>query len=365
MNWTTQQSDALSEIKEWLTRKGKENQVFRLFGYAGTGKTTLTKEIASMVDGSICYAAFTGKAASVMRRKGCAGATTIHSLIYILEKSDFGEPIFVLNRDSEVRHSRLVVIDECSMMDEEIGLDLLSFGTKILAIGDPAQLPPVKGAGFFTSQRPDALLTEVHRQAAENPIIALSMQIRNGDRLSLGEYGETRIISRADVNAEIVLGSDQVIVGLNRSRELYNARIRSLMGRVASTPCKEDKLICLKNDRTIGVFNGTMWEVEAVTEKRNRFDMAVKSLDEDSKVFKKIEVLGNFFDGSASELHWKEKSKTQEFTFGYAITCHKSQGSQWNNVTVFDESGAFRDDAGRWLYTAVTRAAEKLTLVIQ
>lgn len=361
MVWTNQQERALRDIREWLSRR--DQQVFRLFGYAGTGKTTLTKEIASMVHGSICYGAFTGKAASVMRKKGCSGASTIHSMIYILERQEEGDPIFILNGDSEVKHVRLVVIDECSMVDETIGQDLLSFGTKILVIGDPAQLPPVKGAGFFTAHEPDFLLTEVHRQAADNPIIALSMKIRNGDSMKLGTLGESKIISRKDISQGMALQSEQIIVGLNKTRQDYNNRMRKLLNREVSIPCEGDKLICLRNDRKEGIFNGTMWSARDVIEHRDSFDILIESLDE-AVPEKSVTVLSAFFEGRESELTWQEKIRTHEFTFGYAITCHKSQGSQWNDVTVFDESSYFRDNARRWLYTAVTRSAEKLTLVL-
>jgi exodeoxyribonuclease-5 len=365
MQWTSQQETALSKVKEWLNDENAP-QVFRLFGYAGTGKTTLAKEMSEMAGGKICYAAFTGKAASVLRKKGCARASTIHALIYILDKLKHGEPEFILNSDSDVKHSKLVVIDECSMVDEFIGKDLLSYGTKILVIGDPAQLPPVKGTGFFTDHKPDYLLTEVHRQALENPIIGLSMKIRAGERLALGEYGEARIISRKDVNPEIVLASEQVIVGLNRTREQYNARIRTLLGRMSDAPVQGDKLICLRNDREKGVFNGTMWEALDIEDADwcDGVEIGIKSLDEPNIPAKKVTVLNGFFNGKIDKSNWKARRGTQEFTFGYAITCHKSQGSQWNNVTVFDESGSFPDSSKRWLYTAVTRAAEKLTLVL-
>jgi exodeoxyribonuclease V len=200
MTWSDQQEQALKSVKDWMS--DNDSQVFRLFGYAGTGKTTLAKEIASLAKGNVMFGAFTGKASLVMRRKGCKGASTIHSMIYTLEDESFGQPKFVLNGDSDVKDAKLVVIDECSMIDEALAKDLLSFGTKILVLGDPAQLPPVKGAGFFTEAQPDFMLTEVHRQAKENPIIALSMRIREGEPLDVGTYGASRVIQRKDITAD-------------------------------------------------------------------------------------------------------------------------------------------------------------------
>ena len=170
--------------------------MFRLFGYAGTGKTTLARHVAEAVDGRGRLRRLHRQGrASVLRSKGCHDASTIHSLIYRSRESDEGGPHFVLNRQSPASKADLIVIDECSMVDEELGRDLLSFGKPVLVLGDPAQLPPVKGGGFFTDAEPDVMLTEVHRQARDNPIIRLSMTVREGGRLPLGRHGESRVIS--------------------------------------------------------------------------------------------------------------------------------------------------------------------------
>src|SRR5512136_2716568 len=122
------------------------------------------------------------------------------------------------------------------MVDEELGRDLLSFGKKVLVLGDPAQLPPGKGGGFFTEAAPDVMLTVVHRQAADNPIIRLSMAIREGGTLTPGAYGETRIVSRDGLDPTLVTGADQVLVGLNRTRRAYNGRLRELRGFSGTFP---------------------------------------------------------------------------------------------------------------------------------
>jgi exodeoxyribonuclease-5 len=130
--------------------------VFRLFGYAGTGKTTLARHIADGVDGEVKFAAFTGKAALVMRNKGCDNASTIHSLIYRARESGVEQPSFELWDDAPASKAKLIVIDECSMVDAELGRDLMSFDCPLLVLGDPAQLPPIQGGGFFTDSEPDA-----------------------------------------------------------------------------------------------------------------------------------------------------------------------------------------------------------------
>ena len=147
MKWSPEQDRALGAVAAWL--RAGDRQVFRLFGYAGTGKTTLARHVAEGVTGATVFAAFTGKAAHVLRSKGCVGAGTIHSLIYRMRGEDEDGPTFVLNDDSMAGKAGLIVIDECSMVDAEIGRDLLSFGTPVLVLGDPAQLPPIAGGGFF------------------------------------------------------------------------------------------------------------------------------------------------------------------------------------------------------------------------
>ena len=139
-----------------------------------------------------------------MRAKGCQDARTIHSMIYRARDTDTEEPSFVLNEESPAAKASLIIIDECSMVDADLGRDLLSFGKPVLVLGDPAQLPPVKGGGFFTEAEPDVMLTEVHRQAADNPIIRLSMTVREGGRLAAGLYGDSRVIHRDAIDAEQV-----------------------------------------------------------------------------------------------------------------------------------------------------------------
>jgi len=364
MDWSNQQDAAIMAVQKWLHHG--DQQVFRLFGYAGTGKTTLAKELANDVRGEVLFGAFTGKAALVLRRKGCEGASTIHSMIYSLDEENEGwQPKFVLNPDSDVRHAGLVIIDECSMVDAELARDLLSFGTKVLVLGDPAQLPPVKGAGFFTDHEPDLMLTEVHRQARDNPIIAMSMIVREGGRLDIGSYGSSRVISRSDIDSDSILAADQVLVGLNRTRQSYNRRIRTLLGRDGDLPVSGDKLVCLKNDRAAKLLNGSLWNVKK-PKKTTSDVVSLEILPDDEQDEPKptfVKVRREFFEGAEDQLHFEEKKGTQEFTYGYALTCHKSQGSQWNDIVVFDEAAAFRDDARRWRYTAITRAAERVTVV--
>jgi exodeoxyribonuclease-5 len=114
-----------------------------------------------------------------------------------------------------------------------------------------------------------------------------------------------------------------------------------------------------------------MWQVAEVkrSTKKDREKghtrLSVKA-DEEGSTLRNIDVKvrDEFWTGDEAHLSWEDKKGTDEFTYGYAITCHKSQGSQWENVLVFDEAASFREDAWRWRYTAITRAATKLTVVV-
>lgn len=368
MSWSNQQSAAIKTVRDWATGRGG-SQVMRLFGFAGTGKTTIAKELAGGIDGTV-FCAPTGKASLVLRRKGCAGAQTIHSLIYkALEDEVTGEVTFKLNPDSAAAGARLIIVDESSMVDDAVASDLLSYGTKVLALGDPAQLPPVNGEGYFTRVQPDIMLTEVHRQAADNPIIAMSMTVRTGGELEVGDYGTSRVVHRGHIDRdsmrEMALGADQLLCGLNKTRQAFNDRIRQIQGRPHQAPVAGDKLICLRNNREKGLLNGGMWTALDVSSRSSSYLMRVRS-DDDPDITSPLDVTtpALFFSGREKEMDWKARKRADEFTFGYAVTVHKSQGSQWDNVLVFDESRVFREDSARHLYTAITRAAERITVVV-
>lgn len=362
MQLAPQQDEAAIAVNKWLNEKGGK-QFFYLAGYAGTGKTTIARKLAEDA-GEVVFGAFTGKASLVLQSKGCRGAMTIHSMIYKLDDPDSAVPLFVINRDSPVRDADLVIIDEVSMVGEDLAVDLLSFGKKVLVLGDPAQLPPVGGAGYFTAGEPDFMLTEVHRQAADNPIIKMSMEVRQGRKLSVGSYGESRVMLRDNLRTEEVLDADQVLVGLNLTRRKYNQRVRSLKGFKGEFMPGE-RVVCLKNNREKGLLNGGIWNVDEIRfQDADQTSMVVSPLDSGmNKTPVEVFTHHAWLRGEEKNLDWREQRNYDPFDYGYCLSVHKAQGSQWDDVLVFNESGSFREDANRWLYTAITRAAEKVTIV--
>ena len=369
--WSPQQEAAIEAVREWLADEDGD-QLFRIFGYAGTGKTTLAKAMAEGMKGEVRYACYTGKAALVLRKKGCREATTIHSLIYRAEGEESGSPQFVLNPDSPLASADLAVIDEVSMVGADVAADLLSFDKRILVLGDPAQLPPVNGEGFFINADPDVMLTEVHRQAAENPIIRMSMDVRQGRPLHVGRYGDSRVVRRSEVPKDTmrdtIMAADQVLCGTNKTRQAFNARMREIYGRqgvkAQHHPVPGDRLVCLRNNHKKRLLNGGLWEVCAVTVGKKGIDIEIKSIDDPGAPKVSTTVPEEFFLGTEKDLTWEQLKGKDQFTYGYALTAHKAQGSAFDNVVVFDESRVFREDAGKWLYTAITRAAERVTVVV-
>ena len=376
MKFSPQQEAALNAVSDWLA-SSPPKPVFRLFGYAGTGKTTLARHFADGMDGDVQFAAFTGKAAQVLRSKGAKNARTIHSLIYRprgeeeTEDEETGKtsvaPSFSLNRQSAVSRAELIVVDECSMVDEELGKDLLSFGTPVLVLGDPGQLPPISGGGFFTEAEPDFLLTEIHRQARDNPIIRLAMDVREGNAIMHGDYGEgVRVIGKRDVETDKVQVADQVLVGTNRTRRRYNARLRELREFDGALPRAGDKMVCLRNDPNKGLLNGSLWTVTSASGQASKPFVNLLVAPEEGDADRgqaKIKLLKQAFEEPGADIPWATKRRYDDFDYGYALTVHKAQGSQWDDVMLFDESWAFKDTRDRWLYTAITRAAKTLTVV--
>lgn len=366
MKLSSQQNDALKAVRNWFLEfytSKRTPRWFYLAGYAGTGKTTLARHFADNADGEVVYGAYTGKAANVLRQNGCYNAKTIHSLIYKAIEHDDGTVTFEKNYESPLKDAVLVIIDECSMVNEEIGKDLLSFGKPILVLGDPGQLPPIEGFGFFTNKDPDFMLTEIHRQAKDNPIIYLATKVRNGGVLSLGKYGESEIISRSDTS--IALEMDQLLVGRNQTRTNLNSRMRKLLGFEDAIPMKNDKLICLKNDSTLQIFNGGLFTVAYKHKKPSVSNFLKYTLNRDDSDGHAVlaRIHASFFNVEVPTPDWRILKGSQEFDYAYAITVHKAQGSQWDKVIIYDESYCFRDDRNRWLYTAITRAKEKMVMV--
>lgn len=361
MNFSKQQDKAIQAVGDWFKNRTKEQQVFKLFGYAGTGKTTIAKHFTQFVDGSTRFAAFTGKASYVLMKKGCHPASTIHALIYRPEKHN-GITRFVLNRGSPaMTEASLIIIDECSMVDETMGKDLLSFGKPILVLGDPEQLPPIDGAGFFTSTAPDVMLTDIHRQAEDNPIIRMATKVRLGEKLQLGNYGDSSVVN--NISLKDAVEWDQVLAGRLITKDSVNQSMRRIKGFRSELPEVGERLMCSKNNHDIGIYNGGTFTVLEIHQNKKTPSIPTYLLKDDFGSDKVVNIHNGNFDPTDFPIPKAKKHAINKFEFGYALTCHKSQGSEWPSVILYNEAFCFRESAQKWLYTGITRAAEKIMVV--
>ena len=405
MQWSPEQERALKAIDNWI--KSKDKQTFALGGFAGVGKTTLAKHIANNHGGTVKYAAFTGKAASVLRAKGCPNATTIHRLIYlpkgragegdILELQDFIEKesnnadrdeaklatwrrelkkktedsstMFERKDDKEcdIMEADLVIIDESSMVDKRMGHDLESYGIPILYLGDPGQLPPVKGRPHLNPGDYDMVLTEIHRQAKDSPIIWLANEIRQGRGIQFGEHGDglVKVLPKSKWDIEVLVGADQVITGMNKSRYAITRKMRKFIGFDKIYPLANDKLICCRNDHDKGLLNGVACKaLREGTKKGNILFLDIQYAG--AKMAGTLCDAGFFQANYEDRSHFAKGDGVQQFDYGYCITGHKSQGSQWRHVVIADDKMRVNDSDMRkkWLYTSITRAEEELTYYV-
>ena len=409
MKLTPDQEDAVTLIEEWFFHLN--TQIFVLCGYAGTGKTFLVEYVVrrlGLIPGeSAAFVAPTGKAASVLIRNGTP-ASTIHSLIYVREEdvevNEDGEVIYenflrFVKRESIDGKIKLIVVDETSMVSDEMLKDLLSFGVKCLFCGDPAQLPPVNGTNTLLTM-PCATLRQIVRQEEGNAIVRLAERARKGEYIPYGSYGENvRVLPRSELaNAgELFSEADQVIVGTNKTRAYLNREMRISRGipPEAVLPMDGEKLICTLNNwsrrldkngdfHLVNGIIGKCYNVREGEDGLGALDFTADFLSDtsydlpfDTGIF----VQGRYYHQYGDTAcflqngalvyrrnpllrHFKVRREDTicRFEFAYAVTCHKSQGSEYDNVVVVDESGYF-DDGKEWLYTAITRAKKELTII--
>lgn len=431
---SAQQEAGIQKIRDWYGNSDDRPygaDVFRLFGYAGTGKTTLAKEIpAALGLHDVRYGTFTGKAAHVLRSKGAAPVSTIHSAVYFPTTSeqarealraardeladlvngpkldsmeemkevearmaelqaliptleaDARRLAWEWNPDSEWASADLIVLDEVSMVNAKLAADIEQYGVPILVLGDPAQLPPVDGGGYYTNAAPDHLLTEIHRSALDNPITALATRIRESTDRSLGLTPgdmEPASIGRA-------MGADQVLCWSNKRRWALIKAMRQRMGRPESEVVAGDRIMCLTNNKDVAVFNGEQFEVLDATPGTLGPTLQVRTEtgQERNLLAYQDGFMGREMQDQAKQSGAGGRGQRILATFAQAITVHKAQGSEWNDVYVVNETPAMMSMAGRregmsmagrregaaeaiaqgrrWLYTASTRARQHITI---
>lgn len=348
-------ADAEKRLAPMRAKKFRDRKLVTLGGWAGAGKTTLIAHMLRRSKAKVC--AFTGKAAFVLTTKGVP-ATTIHSLIYQCFQAcdDCGKgegsckcasPAFKL-RWSRVPDidAELVIVDEASMVDRRLLDDLESFGVPLLCVGDHGQLEPV-GDDPKLMRDPDIRLETIHRQAADSPIIRFAHHVRQGHEPE--SFGPATTVMQglpADLRPY-----DAILCGFNKTRVAVNAKVRRQLG-FAGLLVKGERVICRRNDKEHGIFNGMLATVERVDGE------TIDVVDDMGTRFKRVPFMPAQLD---AEQVMKDPPKGSTLWMrGYCITVHSSQGSEWDRVLVLEQLAKIWEPA-RWRYTAATRAAKELT----
>jgi exodeoxyribonuclease-5 len=388
---TAEQEAVVDAVLDW--RGALPRPYITIGGYAGTGKTTilgpLRSRLALEYKGTrVAFCAFTGKAASVLRTKlkrhralrkddYCG---TIHSLIYEAEADELGR-LANWHRKGEIPFD-LIIVDEASMVGENLWSDLGAFGIPIVAIGDHGQLPPIEGTLNLVAE-PELRLETIHRQAAGHPIIRLSLLARTEGAIPFGEFGQgVEKLPRGDEETDRKLdrvfatfdADTLVLCGYNRTRINLNHLIREKLGIEGEGLVPGERIICLQNNwsaRQHPVFNGMLGTVVSAEPESEggvlHWYNVLFQMDGEDRMY-----IGQI---SAHQVDQPKRVEQVEgllpleigdrFDRGYALTVHKAQGSQARRVILFEQKSRFweGDAYRRWLYTAVTRAEEELLIV--
>ena len=368
-------------------------------GYAGSGKSTLIKFIIAaldLTDEEVCYVAFTGKAATVLQKKGCPNATTAHKLLYKARQKADGTFVFIPKTKFDLEQYKVIVVDEVSMLPIQMWNKMLEHKIHIIATGDPGQLPPIdKEADNHVLDHPHIFLDEIMRQAQDSEIIRLSMWVREGKDIKNFpcENKQVQIFSESESNIGMYNWADQVLCATNNTRNSINNFMRKEKG-FGLEPAIGDKIIGLhnhweyfSNTGNSVLTNGTIGYIENYeinmrylpryisSEPIAYMHTNIKVEDEDNEFFygtpidyKALTKNEPALTPRQSYLMKKNKNITIEppfdFAYAYAITTHKAQGSEWDKVLVVEERFPFdKEEHIKWLYTAATRAKEKLVII--
>jgi UvrD-like helicase family protein/AAA domain-containing protein len=369
----------ISAVRTWLDRGARTQQVLSFGGYAGTGKTTVVALLARQCPSPVAFVAFTGKAT-------CAGCNPPPPKPRVSPCPTCGDARFT-RRTALDRDYKLIIVDEASMVSDDLLEHLKSFGVPILAVGDHGQLPPVRGQGSLMV-RPDLRLERIHRQAAGNPIIALSARVRETGAVDEGLADGARFtvvparglaklvgdrFTRARLDAlDGSILSTGLISPTNKLRCSLNSMAREALGTAGEPPARGEVVICLKN--TPPVYNGmrALLTSGSCPVPRTRKVSADLRFVEDGleesgvEMFEEQFLAERTFDQDALRALGTTYARAGDlYDFGYAMTAHKAQGSQFAEaVVVLDYLGWMQPgDRARWIYTAVTRAADRLVVV--
>lgn len=377
--------------------------VIKVAGFAGTGKTfticRLRQEIyRTYPNCTVAFVTFTGKASSVLREKLNENGGvftedfvgTIHSLIYKpITKWDRQLRTFVItgwDKKSryEVQCYDLIIIDEASMVSKDIWNDLVQYDIPVVAVGDHGQLPPI-GDKFNLLNNPDFILTKIERQALNSPIIYLSQLVRRQGYIPENTIYSPKVFKISwqsskcqELWQNMRFNKDVIsLCGFNVTRSYLNDKVRNQMGRTKKEPYPGERVVCLANDHDNKIMNGQIFNIIWVMPDDN--DLYRMTMESDNGEMYELMVSNKCF-GQVQYTVYDKTNQNKDmfkqavkrgfrqinyFDYGYCISVHKSQGSEWNKVILFEQRSRHWDDEfyARWLYTAITRAREGLFII--
>jgi hypothetical protein len=316
---------------------------------------------------------------------------TLHKLLY----DSFPRPGggFFRKPKDHLEYS-IIIVDEISMVPKPMVELLLCHRVFVLFLGDPGQLPPIdKDADNGLLNKPDVFLDQVMRQAAESDIIQLTMKIRNGEPIGYYKGHDAIVMPKEELNTGHLLWADSILCATNNKRHAINKQMRDLLGFHGTLQNGERIVVKrnywdLFNEDGEPLVNGITGIVENPYESFVRLPHQIKNdrrdlpligcnfIPDGGASFDGLEIDKDFLLTEAPCVDWrvsyqlgKMKNKIgdilpKQATYGYALTCHAAQGSEWDKILVIEENFPFdKEEHRRWLYTAATRSAEKLVLV--
>lgn len=390
---THEQERAYDKIMKFLASGKHEHRV--LSGYAGTGKSTLISEILKALRSQRIITAvmtYTGRAASILKNKGVHEARTIHSIIYYPviingEVLRYDKRINNPDKMEELQTIDSFIVDECSMINEQLFNDIMEVGKPVLFVGDSAQLPPIEKSktGFDLFKHINYSLDIIHRQALHNPIIRLSKIVRETGKLdkSMEDGKHLVFMSRNEIFSSKHLAKtnyDVLLCGMNKTRYKLNDKFRTINKHNDFNNAQiGEPIICLRNKNLKGrqFYNGERYRVanikiinqaDYLQEIAKKFNVVEKSKVK-TYFLKSMDVPGEeVYEVDIPDTSWEEVEPKQKnlgyFGFAYALTVHKSQGSEFDNVGFINENVSYFCDQKAFMYTSITRSKNRLTIYV-
>lgn len=364
-------------------------QVVALTGAAGTGKTTIAQVLAAVLEErgwTVVYLAPTGKAAVRLSEVVKRPTSTIHSKLYRrVTSTEEGKPLF---HDAQAMASSagrtLFLCDEGSMVGSRLHDEMLKYlgpDNVLCYLADPFQLPPVADSWGYDLLNPTAHLTEIHRQAQESPILQAAAALLAGNPLprhnigneytrGSGPLGHIATWKASRMNTDAI-----VLCYSNKTRNNINAMVRRRLGFEKRGPlCLGEDLVVLRNNRSVGLMNGEVTKAKAIAwVKTEKEGIVTVTTPTGERFFTRVDLIG--CDTPTFELSKMDAERKHQIPgelwlhvdYAYALTVHKSQGSEYDEV-MFVIDGTMKakqrmgnlEDGFKICYTAITRAKKRV-----